>query len=67
MKNAVADFFEQGGDFLSDAGQKLVQDSERSAIKDAIKNPEVAKALVTAMNKSVDPYFRRKIMLSLSD
>lgn len=67
MNNAVVEFAEQGKSFSSDEGRKLVQDSERSILKDAAKDSEVAGALVIAMNKSTDPYFRRKIILALSD
>ena len=67
MKNAIVDFVAQGKNLLSDEGVRLIGDSERSTIKDAAKDPEVATKLVNARDNSVDPFFRRKILLALSD
>ena len=67
MGNAITDFVAQGKSLSSDEGVILIQGSERSTIKDAAKDLEVAVKLMDARNNSTDPYFRRKILLALSD
>lgn len=65
--NPVIDFVKAGKDLLSEEGKKLIHDTSDLIIKDAvIQEKLVANALLIAMNKVSDPYFRRKVFKALS-
>lgn len=67
-KNVIVDFVAQGKDLLSDEGKQLIRDAEQSIIREAvIRDSNILSILVSAREKSSDPHFRRKILLSISD
>lgn len=67
MKNAISEFVAGGGNLSSEAGVKLLNETDRSTIKEAAQNTDVAILLMNAREGSNDPLLRREILLALSD
>lgn len=62
QKNEIVEFFNEKGGFLSEEGNKLINEASDSTIKEAIKeNKDIMRALLIVLNDSKDPYFRRKL------
>ena len=66
MGNAIEEFVEQGKSLSSTEGTRLVQNADCSAIREAIRNPRVARAIAAALRATApNSLFRRKILMAL--